>query len=49
MGKTYAELDATLTEFLAAQQMFFVATAPRDLSIRASTKAPANTIRWPMI
>lgn len=28
MGKTYEQIDASLAEFLAAQHLFFVATAP---------------------
>jgi hypothetical protein len=28
MGKTYDSIDAKLSEFIQAQQMFFVATAP---------------------
>jgi predicted pyridoxine 5'-phosphate oxidase superfamily flavin-nucleotide-binding protein len=32
MGKTYPAIDARIRAFIAAQQMFFVATAPRDES-----------------
>ena len=32
MGKTYEYIDATLEEFIRAQQMFFVATAPLNAS-----------------
>ena len=28
MGKTYDEIDETLTAFIEAQQVFFIATAP---------------------
>ena len=30
MGKTYDRLDAKLIDFIKAQKMFFVATAPRS-------------------
>jgi hypothetical protein len=32
MGKVYEQIDATLDEFIRAQQIFFVATAPLDAS-----------------
>jgi hypothetical protein len=39
MGKTYDSIDDSLSKFIRAQQMFFVATAPlaNDGNINLST------------
>ncbi len=38
MAKFYPELDDTLRDFIARQQMFFVASAPRDGRVNVSPK-----------
>jgi hypothetical protein len=44
MGKTYAELDERLTQFISEQQLFFVATAPGELGhVNISPKGYRDT------
>jgi predicted pyridoxine 5'-phosphate oxidase superfamily flavin-nucleotide-binding protein len=46
MGKLYDEIDAKLEAWIAAQPMFFVATAPRDGGrVNVSPKGVAGTFR----
>jgi hypothetical protein len=47
MGQVYAEIDDRLREWIARQQLFFVATAPRadDGHVNVSPKGPIGTLR----
>jgi hypothetical protein len=47
MGQVYAELDERLRDWIARQQLFFVATAPRadDGHVNVSPKGPIGTLR----
>jgi hypothetical protein len=47
VGRTYAEIDERWREWIARQQMFFVATAPlaADGHVNVSPKGPIGTLR----
>jgi pyridoxamine 5'-phosphate oxidase-like protein len=47
MGKIYAEIDEKLERWIAAQQLFFVATAPSggDGHVNCSPKGPIESLR----
>ena len=56
MGKVYEQIDTALEEFISAQRMFFVATAPLEATDRIQSVGPrVSTVfacsvlaRWPI-
>ena len=46
MGKVYAEIDATLAEWIRAQRLFFVGSAPNEGGhVNVSPKGPIESLR----